>query len=523
MADYDRERLNEFLKRGEGSAPPVLVGRRDVLNDLEQAGRDNAGESKNTRILQGAPGAGKSSILAEMLKRSLPGGAWAERGPRVVVLQASQLNEDMPAVLETVEEALDPNPSRWAARGREALRWLAVKGMLGPLELSITMPQAARPQTFSDLARLHPHRHDNHPILVAIDEAQSLVSGDDTPQATFLQAIHGARTNQAIGLVLAGLGDTRDKAVKMQLTRPASTHAIGAIADGNELLERTCAVFGLVTNGVEDQLTQLAEDCQGWPRHLHIAMRALGNEARATGGNLKGVNWERVRRWAHWGRIDYYDIQTSKEISDAIHVVDAVVNSIDPHIGAQPSAVQETIIRAAGDVEGHRLPRGCDANGFRDILLHRGVLDELADITYRCAIPCFASHLTRKARSPGPPTDDAILKARADRSVWQKAVTAHEQVLEDKEAKIKVAREDCAHAQQVLQAVGPWAIFQKRRLADAAQNKGVHLARLEEERNRLAGPVDPPAALLKAADTLTAPEREAALSGLPHAHGDDPP
>jgi len=39
--------------------------------------------------------------------------------------------------------------------------------------------------------------------------------------------------------VVAGLGDARDKAVKMQLIRPMKIDAIG-----KELFERTCAEFG---------------------------------------------------------------------------------------------------------------------------------------------------------------------------------------------------------------------------------------------------------------------------------------
>lgn len=35
MADYDCEKLNEFLKRGKGSAPPVMVGWKDILSDID--------------------------------------------------------------------------------------------------------------------------------------------------------------------------------------------------------------------------------------------------------------------------------------------------------------------------------------------------------------------------------------------------------------------------------------------------------------------------------------------------------
>ncbi len=56
----DVERIREYLRQGEGAPPPVFVGRDAILADILKASRESAGQPKMTRIVQGAPGAGKS-------------------------------------------------------------------------------------------------------------------------------------------------------------------------------------------------------------------------------------------------------------------------------------------------------------------------------------------------------------------------------------------------------------------------------------------------------------------------------
>ena len=63
-----RDRIIEYLRQGEGAPPPVFVGHDTILTDVLTTAKDSAGKPKMTRIVQGAPGAGKSSLLHEMQK-----------------------------------------------------------------------------------------------------------------------------------------------------------------------------------------------------------------------------------------------------------------------------------------------------------------------------------------------------------------------------------------------------------------------------------------------------------------------
>ncbi len=74
MNSDQKKELESFLKRTEGKSPLVFVGRSEVLDDLTLAAEqvweftdtDGYGMEKATRIIQGAPGAGKSSIVHEI-------------------------------------------------------------------------------------------------------------------------------------------------------------------------------------------------------------------------------------------------------------------------------------------------------------------------------------------------------------------------------------------------------------------------------------------------------------------------
>jgi len=76
---FDRNGLQTFIDGGEKSPPTIFAGRRRLLEEIEKAGRlvwQGAGAKAHgipgkTQIIQGAPGAGKSSILAELQARSL--------------------------------------------------------------------------------------------------------------------------------------------------------------------------------------------------------------------------------------------------------------------------------------------------------------------------------------------------------------------------------------------------------------------------------------------------------------------
>lgn len=63
----------------------------------------------------------------------------------------------------------------------------------------------------------------------------------------------------------------------MDLARVAHIHNIGALSpiQVTTLLTDVCARFGVDPTGNEIVLEELAHPCEGWPRHLHLALQVL--------------------------------------------------------------------------------------------------------------------------------------------------------------------------------------------------------------------------------------------------------
>ena len=206
---FDRDGLQQFVSEDEGLPPPVFVGREGVIADIEAAARRawtpgaaRLGKPKATRVIQGAPGSGKSSILAELEAQFAAASAPGE--PRIAVLNSADF-DDMAGVYRRLAEAV--NPEEADRLFEETWRgWSAgvsaqfVAGAEGRREGGSS--QAAPPPPpmsafarwaagWSRTAEAGARRWD-YPLIVAIDEAQTLPAAPDSPASYFLRSIHNA-------------------------------------------------------------------------------------------------------------------------------------------------------------------------------------------------------------------------------------------------------------------------------------------------------------------------------------------
>jgi len=406
MNDRQRAELEAFIGQTEGEPPPVFVGREEVLDDMRIAasqvwkgeGAEVHGASKATRVVQGAPGAGKSSALAEMLRRSL-----RNETARVVVVGSDAVKESISSVLDLVYETSRILRSDWVERGREFLRLsrsqlqsVNIAGFGG----SLVVRNFAGLQA---LIRHHPPRGWRHPVILAIDEAQSLTPGHIPPPAiNVLQGLHGGAAGLPITLVLAGLGDTVAVANNMGLTRIPSgqIHNIGRFrqSDIAALLVGFSEKFGIPLKHLPPAGTRLVDDCEGWPRHLHHVLRAVGKAALEADGDLGKVDWVAVSAYAADLRMGHYRQQFSPEMKAAVNLTAAVMQALDStntHSGIL--TLMETLHKT--DSMHYRFPaRDWDANRFFMHLVHKGALHEQEEDRFVCPIPSFRSHLLERGR-----------------------------------------------------------------------------------------------------------------------------
>ncbi len=78
MTEFRKEALEDFVNASDGAPPPVYIGREDILERIEGfasniwkgPGAPRHDMGKTSTILQGAPEAGKSSLLHGIKARS---------------------------------------------------------------------------------------------------------------------------------------------------------------------------------------------------------------------------------------------------------------------------------------------------------------------------------------------------------------------------------------------------------------------------------------------------------------------
>ncbi len=408
---FDRARIEAFLALSEGETPPVFVGRAPILDDILAVAESgwgggaaaSQGKPKATRIVQGAPGAGKSTILAELARRAAGGRT------QVLALGAGIIRGPID-ILRPLAERIDPEAARtFLARDQTTHR---MGGQLGALGSSVgadrtttTTPPAPEPTlvAFRDWVRDLEAAGGGltGPIIIAIDETQNLEGPHTTPLAKVLQSIHNTDLPLPLTLVLAGLGDTDARATDMGLTRGKTLHNIGALAaeEVAELTHRWCGHFGLDPTGHADSLAALARPCEGWPRHLHFALQALGRDLLrspdADPAALAAVDWARVATEAAISRLHHYQSQQRGALAGCAALVGAVLDDLRPF--HRRTDVIDLIERHDGTRPGRawQVPKGMDIDSLTDHLLHRGALQETPDGALTCPIPSFRSHLVR--------------------------------------------------------------------------------------------------------------------------------
>ncbi len=391
------------------SPPPAFVGRAEAIADIESAARLawrpglGHGMPGATRILQGAPGAGKSSILAELESRCLA--APLNKGmPRVLAVSSTRLAEDRSSVLASIAAVGRMPINEWANWAtRLTGRLSASVGFAGMTVESARSNEEAPSHLFALAAATPPEAWDA-PVIIAVDEAQNLPPDARSPHALLLQEIHNAEAGLPLTLVLAGLGDTLDRARELGLTRGLRQHEAGQLAEDESqaLMEGFCKRFGLRTSGCGMRLADLAAPAQGWPRHLHFALQALGEEALAEDGDLEKIDWNRAEARAAHSRLRYYRGQRTAAMEAGECLVGAVMSDLVE--GMSRMEIIDLIATKASSRFGWgwALPSGYDPENFLQLLTHQGALQRRTDSSYYCPIPSFRNFLIQEGAKRFP-------------------------------------------------------------------------------------------------------------------------
>ena len=521
--EFDREGLQEFVAREEGSPPLVFAGRENILQDLETAGvrawkgpaATSHGNPKATRIVQGAPGCGKSSIIFELTKRLRKKMDQAAEissvaVPRVVNMSPGLVMNDLPSVLTILAGAAGLKSSVWSNLLSKVDLGVTIRPDSVTPHLGWNLNRQEKPRHIWELASLFPPEKWQAPVILAVDEAQNFEGGRSTSHALFLQEIHNSTTGLPLLLVLAGLGDTADKAREMNLTRGRYPHEIGSLSPeevGTFMLD-CCRRFGMDPLGHEERLMELATPCEGWPRHLHFALQAMGRAALPTDGDLSKIFWDGILEDAQSTRSRYYHRQQSPTMKIASALVGKVLVEFQDE--SKITDVVNAITNHAknnGTAE-WQMPVDMTPQSLAYHLIHQGALMEKVDNTISLGIPSFRSYLVGAGGITLPhPSDDMILQARNQCRIHRKSLREWREqgTLIDKEH--QSAEQDITRNKDELGKTGFLSFRRKRQLQEAMVKGEGQLADIRErQRNRPPPPMPPSPKTLEIARCLTTVE-----------------
>ena len=391
----DLEGLRFFSEPSDREPAAFFVGRAEETEDIEralaralrhaQAGQRSAGA---TRLIQGAPGAGKSALLAHLEEK------WTQAGrqaPHVLSVYLEELAEP-DRIAQAVASRLDPCRAERFRRTETRSGSIGISGIGGSWSA-----ETAPPAGFDALARMFPPERWDRPLCLLVDEVQNLESG----QAGVIRRLHEGVDGLPVVPVLAGLANAQHVLAKLGISRLSvgAVHMLGRLEPGQPAVSvrRMLEHFRVDAADAEHWATLLEAGSDRWPQHLGNGMRALADGLLATGGALASVNKRAVLAGAEERRLDSYRARRSPEMLGSGLLLAAAMEAI-PEAGLDYVETLRVIEESTGAASGWRLPADMGPEEYLDHLVHRGALQDDGTGRLACPIPSFRRFLIEAVR-----------------------------------------------------------------------------------------------------------------------------
>ena len=273
-------------------------GRKRILSDFnELIARANLTDSGTTFLIQGAPGAGKTALLAE-----------SER-----LAQTSEWE-----TTEISSAALwDPNELQQSLKLRRTWKvggGSARVGISGIGEAEINAERS--PQTIKNLLR----GGKKPPLLLILDEAQTLGLKDEIPADQIntvrhvLNTIHNGKLDRPVILIAAGLGTTADAFGTLGISRFAAGAFVelGALDKEAEraVLHDWLTKDGEVRGNPIAWIDTITQETHGWPQHILSYVKPALDQLHADKGVMTAEGLSVVLEAGRIFRSEYYEHRT---------------------------------------------------------------------------------------------------------------------------------------------------------------------------------------------------------------------
>jgi hypothetical protein len=251
------------FKPTAGAAPPQLVGREDVLAEIDESIDDGPGAPARLAVLVGPRGTGKTVLLGAIADRV------AERGWLTVAETAAPgLGDRLRRLVERRAARLDTAPTRRSLSGVTLPQVLGTGG--GGLQFAPTAsPAPDLRATLEDV--LDDLESRGVGLLISVDEIHSAGRDDLRILATAFQ--HLMREGRDVALVLAGLPSSISDLLNddvLTFLRRATPFPISAVAVP-EVRSALAATFATAGKHVDAAaLDEMALASEGYPFMIQL-------------------------------------------------------------------------------------------------------------------------------------------------------------------------------------------------------------------------------------------------------------
>ncbi len=304
------ERSSHARARDRGPAK-YFHGRRAILTTFTQECLDAAADKSGTIFLaQGAPGVGKTALLAECVKRAKAAG-WRTA------------NIDPQALW-------DPHELHRSMGVGRKMKVTAAEGRLGVLGFASAGVTARAPLSVIRLLK-----SGRGPLLLVLDEAQRLHLTATRPVetvesvSTVLTRIHNGQLGQPVILLAGGLSTSRSAFGKLGISRFEGDCLVN-LGRLSPMAERAVLHDWLTKDGkaqgnVTPWIDAITEETHGWPQHILSYVKPALEQLHKDDGyltdqGLAGVlrNGKARRRAYYQGRTDDFTAEELGPLTEAL-------------------------------------------------------------------------------------------------------------------------------------------------------------------------------------------------------------
>lgn len=393
---FDRDACRRFVRTARDRDRSLWFAGRDTeIGEIEAAIVDSKDSRQAVfRVVQGAPGAGKTALVSHMMER-------APESRLYVPLRHEDLvsSETVDARVELALRERDP---AWARAARWALQSAGRTFRAG--DAGDEAAGALRSQLVENLE-----------LVLVLDEAHAVKENAHT---TILD-LHAAGFGRPCVLLLCGLSHSADVIGAIDgVSRPADNATVNlTILSEDECAASTRMMFDKLGVEAESDAAACAAEratawSKGWPQHLHGAQQALAAQLLDHDGDLTRVDFVRAEAMSDQKRYDYYGkrLESDDLLRDVPFTarITAAVGRLEkpPTFGEIIDVCEATL--GSGALPGNiRAAQADKANvalaaELTNKLIGKGVLARNGATRYEIAIPSMADWLQTQGFSNTP-------------------------------------------------------------------------------------------------------------------------